>query len=184
MGNFKGSINLMQLLGAKVVSMEVNGKPMNCVCIPVGWNDIHVTADKTTNQPNGAYLNIRGWGTSPKFRQACEANNTDKEGYIAPSHQLSASYTEDFQKAAVASAEARLRGDEKFMAENPSEEEIKKQASYAVSNKSRIGTLTPLERKEPEAYTGQAAPAQGVGEFVPPTVDADGNVLPGADLPF
>ena len=184
MGNFKGSINLMQLMGAKVVSMEINGKPMNCVCIPTGWNDIRVTADKATNQPNGAYLNLRGWGTSPKFRQACEKNNADKEGYVAPSHQLHNSYSEEFQKAAIASAEARLRGDEEFMAKNPSEEDIKKQASYAVNDKSRIGTVTPLERKEPEAFAGQAAPAQGVGGWTPPAVDAEGNVLPGDDLPF
>ena len=183
MENFKGNINLMQFVGAKVVSMEVNGALMNCVCIPVVWNDIHVTADKTTNQPNGAYLNIRAWGTAAKFRQACEANNTDKEGYVAPSHQLSISYSEKFQKDAVAAAEKRLRKDEEFMAKNLSEEEIQKQALYAVNNKSRFGTLTPLERQQPETYTGQAAPAQGVGEWTPPT-ENDENSQQIDDLPF
>lgn len=27
---------------------------MNCICIPAAWNDIHVTANKSANQPNEA----------------------------------------------------------------------------------------------------------------------------------
>ncbi|MDD3037946.1 hypothetical protein [Bacteroides sp.] len=184
MGNYKGSINLMQLMGAKVVSMEVNGKPMNCVCIPVGWNDIAVTADKTTNEPNGAFLNLRGWETGANFRKACEERNTDKEGYVAPSHQISVSYTESFQEAAQKSAEARLRNNAEFMKNNPTDDDIKKQAKYDVSNKSRVGTLTPLERQQPTAYAGQSPAAQVAGQWTPPTVDAEGHVIPGDDLPF
>ncbi len=183
MGNFKGNINLMQLVGAQIVSMEVNGKSMNCVCIPVAWNDIYLTADRTANQPNGAYLNLRAWATGIKYRQTCEVNNADREGYVAPSHQLSVSYSENFQKAANTAAETRLRNDKEFMAKNLPEEEIKKQALYAVSNKSRIGTLTPLERHQPEVYTGQANPAQGVGEWTPPVTDEE-NTQPSDDLPF
>lgn len=183
MGNLKGNINLMQLVGAQVVSMEVSGKSMNCICIPVAWNDIYLTADRTANQPNGAYLNIRAWGTSAKFRQVCEANNTDREEYVAPSHQVSVSYSENFQKAAVAAAETRLRNNKEFMEKNLPDEEIKKQAHYAVSNKSRIGTLTPLERQQPETYAGQAKPAQGVSEWIPSMTDGD-NTQPSDDLPF
>lgn len=183
MRNFKGNINLMQLVGAKVVSMEVNGKSMNCVCIPAAWNDIYLSADKATNEPNGAYLNIRAWGTGVKYRQVCEANNADKEGYIAPSHQISTSYSEQFQKDAVAAAENRLRKNEELMAKNLPEEEIKKKALYTVSNKSRIGTLTPLEPQQPEAYTGKAAPAQGISEWIPPMEDSEDSQSKD-DLPF
>lgn len=184
MGHFKGSINLMQLLGTSVVSMEVSGKTMNCIVIPADYNDISVTVDKTTNQPNGAYLNFRLWETNAKFRQSCVERNSDKEGYIAPSHHFSNSYRELFQKNAEASAERRLRADEEFMKKERTDEQIKNEAKYAVNNKAQIGTVTPLERQQPIAFTGQAAPATASGAFVAPTVDKDGNTLPPEDLPF
>ncbi len=176
----KSSIDLLALVGAELISVEKNGRKVNCVCVPVDYNCISVTANKDTGMPNHAYLNMREWEVSAKFREACMKNHEGEDGYVAPSHQISVSYTEDFEKAARASAEKRLRGDEQFMARGLSDDEIKKEAAYAVSNKARIGYVTPMRRQEPSAYSGTAPQAQGVSTYVPPT----GEVNPGNDLPF
>lgn len=183
MGSFRGSINLLSLLGAEVVSMEVNGKVRNVVAIPVGWNDITVTMNETTQKPNAAYLNLRAWETNDAYKKACVEKNADKEGYIAPSHNMQVSYSETFQENAQKAATARLIKDETFMAKSPTEEAIAQQAKYDVSNKSRIGTLTPLARKQPAQYTGQATQTSA-GAWVAPAAGQDGHVNPDEDLPF
>lgn len=179
MANFKGSVDLLKLNGAQVVTIEVNGKPQTVVAIPTGWNDIAVTSD-TEGKPKGAYLNLRAWETNEKFRKACLERDPEQE---PPTHQIQVSYREEFQNAAQLAAEKRLRADDSYMAKNPSEEDILKEAKYAVSNKSRIGTLTAMVKKEAPAYTGQA-PVAATGAWAPPAVDENGNVNPGDDLPF
>lgn len=176
--NQKSSIDLLGLVGAQVKSDVINGKPVNLIVIPVAWNDISVTVD-TNGTPNHAYLNMREWETNEKFRKACEANHAGEEDYIAPSHQISVSYSEEFEKAAIASAEKRLRADATFMAKNPTDEDIKREARYAVSNKARIGYVTPLKRREPTAYQGVAPAMQATGAYIPTT-----EAQPGDDLPF
>lgn len=176
--NQKSSIDLLGLVGAQVKSDVINGKPVNLIVIPVAWNDISVTVD-TNGTPNHAYLNMREWETNEKFRKACEANHAGEEDYIAPSHQISVSYSEEFEKAAIASAEKRLRADATFMSKNPTDEDIKREARYAVSNKARIGYVTPLKRREPTAYQGVAPAMQATGAYIPTT-----EAQPGDDLPF
>lgn len=178
--NQKSSIDLLALVGAELMSVEKNGKRMNGVFIPVDYNCIGVTADKNTGVPNHAYLNMREWETSAKFRDVCVQNHQGEDGYMPPSHQIAVSYTEDFETAARASAEKRLRADKEFMKKKPSEEDIKREAAYAVSNKARIGYVTPLKRQEPAAFTGIAQAAAGTGAYVPPA----GEVDPTDDLPF
>jgi len=179
MANLKGSVDLLKLLGAKVVSIEVNGKPQTVVAIPTGWNDIKVTADDQGNA-KAAYLNLRAWETKDNFRKACLERDPEQE---PPTHQLQVSYTEAFDNKAKLAAEKRLRADAEYMAKNPSEEDILKEAKYSVSNKSRIGTLTAMPKKEAPAFAGQA-PAAAAGEWKPPAVDENGHVIPGDDLPF
>lgn len=178
--NFKGSINLMQLIGAEIRSMEIAGAVRNVVVIPVDWNNIAITIDKDMQKPNAAYMNLRAWETNNKFRQTCIEHNADKEGYVPPTHQLQNSYSPVFQEAAQKTVEARLRRDDKYMAENPSDDEIKTRARNEVSNKSRVGTLTPLSRKQPQTYTGQAE-AVVAGNWQPSTAEQSGTV---DDLPF
>lgn len=177
--NNKSSIDLLALVGAQLMSVEINGKKVNAVVVPTAWNDISVTADKTTGLPNHAYLNMREWETSQKFKDACMQNHLGETDYVAPSHQIAVSYTTDFEQKAVAAAEKRLRADATFMAKNPSEEDIKKEAKYAVANKSRIGYVTPLKPAAAPAYTGAAQTAQGIGAYTP-----NNEVSPEDDLPF
>lgn len=178
--NNQSSIDLLALMGAQLRSVEINGKPQNCVIIPVHWNCVKVTENKETHLPNHAYLNMREWETSQKYKDACMERNADKEGYVPPSHQISVSYTEEFEKAARLSAEKRLRSDSDYMSGHPSDEDIEREAKYAVSNKARIGFVTPLKRMEQPIFTGRAKSAQGVGDYAP----FDGEVNPGDDLPF
>lgn len=176
--NYRSSIDLLDLVGARVQSTVVDGKTVNAIIIPTDWNDIKVTMKD--GAPSHAFLNKREWETSQKFREACMNNHKDDPDYVAPSHQISVAYSQEFEERAIASAERRLRADAEFMARGLSDEEIKKEAKYAVSNKSRIGYMTPLKRAEPVMYTGVAPAAQVVGEYVPPT----GEVEVGDDLPF
>lgn len=176
--NNKASIDLMSLVGAQVQSAVINGKTVNAIVIPVAWNDISVTQD-TNGNPNHAYLNLREWQTNDKFRQACEANHQGEEDYVAPSHTIAVSYREEFEKAAIASAVKRLKGDATFMAKNPTEDDIQAQARIDVRNRQRIGYVTPLKRTEPAAYAGTAPAMQGAGAYIPTT-----EAQPGDDLPF
>lgn len=177
--NNKASFDYLKLLGAEVRSVEVNGKPMNCVVIPVAWNGIKVTADSTTGKPSAATQYLREWETNQKYKEACIANNTDKPDYMPPSHHIAVSYSEELEKAYKRRIEARLRADEKFMATNPTEDDIKKKVSYELSNQTRIGTVTPMKRQEAPVYTG-TAPTATTGAYVPPPAE----VNPGDDLPF
>lgn len=181
MSHMRGSINLMQFVGAELRSMEIAGKSRNVVVIPVDFNDISVTCNKETGEPNAAFVNLRAWETNEKFRSVCVERNKDKEGYTPPSHQLSVSYGEDFQKVAEMVAERRLRGTEKFMSCNPSDEEVKKAARYEVSNKQRIGMLHPMEPQPAQTFKG-IAPQTTSEAYIPPT-DAN-HATPDDDLPF
>lgn len=185
MSHLKGGINLMQFAGAELRSMEINGKLQNVVVIPVAYNNINVTCHKETGTLNGAYINVRGWMTNEKFRNACMERNASIQGYEPPSHQLSLSFTEEFTNAAFAAAERRLRATESFMKDKPTDEDIAKAARIEVKNKLRIGTLTPLESSPAPTYTG-SAPSATTGGYVASPGGDGGSVVPSDldDLPF
>lgn len=178
--NGKSSFDYLKLQGAQVLSLEINGKKMNCVVIPVDYNGISVTADKTTGQPNAAFQNLREWETSQKFKDACIANNTDKPDYIAPSHSIEVSYPEKLEEAYKKRHEELVRKDEKFMATSPTEEAIKQEANNRYRRQLRIGYVTPLKKAEPQPFMGAAQSAGNTGAYVPPLAE----VNPGDDLPF
>lgn len=178
--NNKASIDYLKLMGAQVMSVAINGKPMNCVVIPCAWNGITVTADEKTGQPRSAFQNLREWETSQKYRAACLDNHKDEEGYQAPSHQISVSYSEELENAYKKRIEERLRADATFMATNPTDEDIKSKVSIEVRNQTRIGYVTPLKKAEPQPFMGAAQSAGNTGAYVPPPTE----VNPGDDLPF
>lgn len=178
--NNKASIDYLKLMGAQVMSVEVNGKRMNCVVIPCAWNGISVTADEKTGQPRSAFQNLREWETSAKYRQACLDNHKDEEGYQAPSHQISVSYSEELDNAYKRRIEERLRADAAFMATNPTDDDIKAKVTIELRNQLRIGYVTPLKRAEAPAYAGSAPVAQNVSDWSPASAEANVD----DDLPF
>lgn len=176
--NNKASIDYLKLMGAQVMSVEINGKKQNCVVIPCAWNGINVIADKTTGQPKSAFQNLYENETSAKYREICVENHKDEEGYLPPSHQIAVAYPEELRNAYKKRIEERLRADKEFMATNPSEDQIKQQVGYKLTDQSRIGYVTPIKRQEPQPYT-EAAPVASVAAYVPTE-----EVQPGDDLPF
>lgn len=178
--NSKSSFDYLKLQGAQVMSVAINGKPMNCVVIPISYNGISVTADKDTGQPNAAFQNLREWETSQKFKEACIANHQGEADYMPPSHQISVSYPQDLEDAYKKRYEELVRKDEKYMAGNPSEDDIKKEASNRLRNQQRIGYVTPLKRADAQVYNGQAPAAGTTGAYVAPPAE----VNPEDDLPF
>ena len=181
MSSYRAGADLLKMVGARVVSMDVNGKAENFICIPARFNDITINADNE-GRPKSAFLNFNLWATNENFRKACLARNAEKENYQAPSHELSVSYSEDFQAAACRSAEKRLRANAEFMAKNPSEEDIKKQARWDVSNRSRFGFATPIQPKAAPTYQKTAPAAPAMGGYQAPSTDQP--VAPEDDLPF
>lgn len=180
MQNFKGSINLLSLVGSKLASMEIEGKQRNVVVVPVDWNDIFVSASQDGSKPTGAYLNLRAWPVGNKYRQTCMERNAGKENYTAPTHQLQVSYGKSLQTAAERAVTKKLKNDPDFMKTNPSEEDISREARNRVNNRSRIGTLTPLDMKPIEFSA--TAPSSSFGEYA--ANPQQGPVSPDDDLPF
>lgn len=178
--NYSQSIDLLKFVGAQVASVKIQGKKRNCIIIPAEWNEITITQDDQ-GRPSGAWSNLRNWEASKNYVQACKENHKEDENYRAPSHQTAIGYSQEFREKAEKAAYERLAKDPQH-AGKP-EDELKKMARYAVNDKTRIGTMTALEPKQPQAFTGQAT-AVGTTDWVPPTVDENGNVMPGDDLPF
>lgn len=179
MSNAKASMDYLKLVGAQVKSVDINGKMMNCVVIPVDWNGIKVRHDAEADKITSATQYTREWTTNQKFRDACMANHQGDPDYVAPSHQISVSYPEELEKAYLARHEALVRKDERFMATNPTEEAIKQEAKNRLSNQTRIGYVTPIKPREAPVFTGDA-PVATTGAYVPPATE----VQPGDDLPF
>lgn len=178
--NYKGSIDYLKLIGAQVMSVDINGKKMNCVVIPCDWNGIRVTADKETGKPRAAYQNIAERTYNQKYIDSCIANHQGEEGYVAPSHEVRVSYPKELREAYVKRQTEFLRADKEYMATNPTNEDIERKAGTMVSNRSSIGNITPIPEKEAPTYTA-TAPAATTGAYVPPTTD---EVSPGDELPF
>lgn len=178
--NYSQSIDLLKFIGATVASVEIQGKKRNCIIIPAGWNEITITQDDK-GRPSGAWANLRNWEASKNYVQACKENHKDDENYRAPSHQTSISFSKDFREKAEKAAYESLAKDSQHAGKN--EDELKKLARYAVNDKTRIGSMTPLEPKQQQPFTGQAA-SVGAADWVPPTTDENGNVMPDDDLPF
>ena len=99
---------------------------------------------------------------------------------MPPSHQISVSYPQDLEEAYKKRYEELIRKDEKYMAGNPSEDDIKKEASNRLRNQQRIGYVTPLKRADAQVYNGQAPAAGTTGAYVAPPAE----VNPEDDLPF
>ena len=181
MANLSTSIDMLKLKGARILSIEIDGKPMNCMVYPLSWNDQKVLVDEA-GVPTHCYFDMMQWETNENFRKACLERNADRENYVAPSHEVQVSYSKDFREAACKAAEKRLRADAAFMANNPSEEDIKKKAVYAVNDAARVGYSTPRTPKAPAAMTAAAPAAPKVSGYKAP--DANAPVQPEDDLPF
>ena len=179
MSNQSTTFNYLKLRGACIRSVEIQqGKVMNCVVIPIEWNDIFVPVPEQ-GAPTVASSRLSHFGVHENFRQKCINDHPNDPNYIPPSHNVQISYSEEFRNKAIDLTVKRVKEDAAFMAKNPSEEDIRKEAGYRVSNGSRVGYTYPMRKSTPSTYSS-AAPIANTGAYTPPAMDAS---IPD-DLPF
>lgn len=192
--NYRQSINLMLLRGAQLCSATINGQKVNVVMIPVQENHISVTVDPQTRQPKDAYLNLIADEPGNAYYDKILRENPKAN---IPSHMLYNNPLPDARKRLDALMEQKLRNDAKYMATNPTDEEIAKQARYHVRRALYIGRAYSLGQQNefrgtaPQADTSAYQPTGqegGVQQAVPQdngqAQRLTSNINPGDDLPF
>ena len=177
MSAFRMSLKLLALKKASVVSVPIDGKPMNCVVIPCAYNDISIT-QKEDGTIDNAYLNMSCWPYPQKYIDTCIQSNRDKDNYTPPSHEVQVNYSEDFKEKATAAAKIRILKEAAAKGETIEEDQLAQQAKNALRAACRIGQMTEIRPKEAAPFTGQAPSAGNVAAYVPEEVS------PTDDLPF
>lgn len=177
MSAFRMSLKLLALKKASVVSVPIDGKPMNCVVIPCAYNDISIT-QKEDGTIDNAYLNMSCWPYPQKYIDTCVQSNRDKDNYTPPSREVQVNYGEDFREKAIAAAKMRIMKEAAAKGETIEEDQLTQQAKYAIREASRVGQLTEIRPREAAPFTGQAPTAGSVAAYVPEEVS------PMDDLPF
>lgn len=153
--NYRQSINLMQLRDAKLLQVEINGRKVNAVVIPVQDNHISVTVDPQTRQPNAAYLNLIADEPGNAYYDKILRENPKA---TLPSHMLYNNPMPDARKRLDALMEQKLRNDANYMATNPTNEDIAKRAHYDVRRTLYVGRAYSLG--QPNEFRGSAPQAE------------------------
>lgn len=153
--NYRQSINLMQLRDAKLLQVEINGRKVNAVVIPVQENHISVTVDQQTRQPNAAYLNLIADEPGNAYYDKILRENAKA---TLPSHMLYNNPMPEVRKRLDALMEQKLRNDANYMATNPTNEEIAKRAHYDVRRTLYVGRAYSLG--QPNEFRGSAPQAE------------------------
>ena len=153
--NYRQSINLMQLRDAKLLQVEINGRKVNAVVIPVQENHISVTVDQQTRQPNAAYLNLIADEPGNAYYDKILRENAKA---TLPSHMLYNNPMPEARKRLDALMEQKLRNTPEYMATNPTNEEIAKRAHYDVRRTLYVGRAYSLG--QPNEFRGSAPQAE------------------------
>lgn len=192
--NYRQSINIMLLRGAQLCSATINGQKVNVVMIPVQENHISVTVDPQTRQPKDAYLNLIADEPGNAYYDKILRENPKAS---LPSHMLYNNPLPDARKRLDALMEQKLRNDAKYMATNPTDEEIAKQAHYHVRRALYLGRAYSLGQQNefrgtaPQADTSAYQPTGQEGSVQQAVQQDNGqaqrltsNINLGDDLPF
>lgn len=201
--NYRLSINLLKLQGAQLSSVNLGGRNVNCVILPIEPNHISVTADQQTRQPNGAYFNLLCDEPGNAYYNKLLQENPKAK---MPSHMVYVNPMPDARKRLEVIREQQLRNDTEYMATNPTADDITKRSRYDVKRTLHIGRayeLTPTNEYHGQAPAIQTAAYQSTGQeqtphqqgytpqqqgYVqqpqPPYERPTSNVNPGDDLPF
>ena len=203
--NYRLSINLLKLQGAQLSSVNLGGRNVNCVILPIEPNHISVTADQQTRQPNGAYFNLLCDEPGNAYYNKLLQENPKAK---MPSHMVYVNPMPDARKRLEVIREQQLRNDPDYMATNPTAEDITRRARYDVKRTMQIGRayeLTTANEYHGQAPAIQANAYQPTGQeqanqqqqamqqapqqaYAPqpqsPYERPTSNVNPGDDLPF
>lgn len=181
MASFSGNIDLMKLKGAKLLSMEDNGKPRNYICVPLDINEISVVENNQTHEQM-ARLRVNIWPYNDAYgnaiRQKALQRGDDPNKVDIPSHEMTVNYSPGFVKAyAKAVAKKVIDADggkhPEWASQDPTDENtalykaVRNRMNYRISN-------LYLRTAQPTQQQGFAAPmAQGVGGYTAPQPNDD-----------
>lgn len=202
MASFYGTIDLLKLKGAKLLSgLDDKHPQMNWVCVPcVNYSGVEVRKHHNDDGFSATFP-INLWPVSEKYRQAVIANKQsrgdDISNYNPPSHQVEVGYSQEFRQKAMDAAQKRILSEHPDWKDNPAHERELKNAVYDAV-RVRLGNITArIDRSQQQSSWGnnynsgytQAPAATGAQQWNPPTVDDQGNEMPAYnpeddDLPF
>lgn len=193
MASFYGTIDLMKIKGAKVLSgLDEKHPKMNYVCIPC----VNYSGVELKSGDNGTYratLPINLWPLPESYRQKAIASRAsrgeDVTNFNPPSHGAEVNYTQEFREKALETAKKRILTEHPDWKDAPEhEKELKNEMFNAVRIK--LGNIyAHVAQPQQPTYTQQPVMPQATG-WQPPTVDANGNPDPlglpvdDDDLPF
>lgn len=192
--NFYGSIDLLKLKGARLLSgIDQKNPKMNFVCIPVVNYSGVALQQARDGHGYRAQLQVNMWALPDSYRQKAVQNRMsrgeDVSTYNPPSHSLEVNYTEEFRARAMEAAKKRILKEHPDWENNPQHEKELTNAIYDAV-RIKLGNITASM----SAYTQQSsapvatAAAQPPTDYIPPQTDANGNPLDdsyqGDDLPF
>lgn len=193
--NFYGTIDLLKLKGAKLLSgLDEKNPRMNFVCIPiVNYSGVSLQQGHD-GQGFRAQLQVNLWSLPDSYRQKAIQNRMsrgeDVSTYNPPSHSLEVNYKQDFREKAMEAARKRILREHPDWENNPEHaQELKNAVSDAVRIKlgNITASLSSYTQQQPQAPQA-AAPAQAPQDYIPPQCDANGNPMEvnnqDDDLPF
>lgn len=195
MASFYGSIDLLKLKGARLLSgIDEKHPQMNFVCIPiVNYSGVSLQQNRDGSGFR-AQLPVNLWPVSDRYRQIVIQNKIsrgeDVNGYNPPSHQMEVSYPQEFREKAMEAAKKRILTEHPDWKDSPEhEKELKNEIYNAV--RIRLGNITAhiaQQYQQTAQPTQAAAPSQPPLDYVPPQYDNNGNPIDesyeGDDLPF
>lgn len=184
MANFNANLDLMKLRGAQFVTVEQpeTGRKIQCVAVPVEWNDIKVQESRQQAGQWTASLRLNLWQTSERYLAAIRQRALERgeEPRQMPSHTVEVNYSEQFESRAREAAKKRILGEHPEWQSNPdlADPDYNKDLRNAIFDavRTRIGTAyaqIPRSERQPAAQQ-PAAPQYGAataGQWTPPTVD-------------
>lgn len=174
--NYRISLNLMRLRGAKLCSVTLDGKPVNCLVVPVQDNHISVTVDPKTRQPKDAYFNLLADAPSDAYYDKVLHENPNAK---LPRHMVYNNPSQESRKRMEKHMEQKLRNDQQYMAQHPSDDDIAKRAKYGLRNELYLGRAYSLEAQN--EYRGSAPKAE-TGDYQPTKEEMNQQQQPSATV--
>lgn len=201
MASFGCELDLMGMIGAQYATIKdaKTGKDLPCVCIPVGYNEIHCWQDKQGVQHAGVKINM--WpvskGIADWWRQKRVTAGEQITMYNIPTHRVELNLSDEYRQKLANRAKQVLLEQHKEDWNTPElqNENSNKDLSNQMYRMSHYDLCSSVWMHQPKNQPMGGAPmpqaaAAPVAQATAwtPNFDADGNMAGGAaapdDLPF
>lgn len=197
MATFSGQLDLMALIGAKLLEGIDSDAPKRAyICIPLDWNQIKVSVDKqgTTHVNMDIYMGPASKGIVKWWEKNRIQAGEPITVYNVPSHRISLSLTQEYREKLVDRAKALYFAQHSDLNPDTLTEQQQQELKAFVGNKSNITLCSSVWMHEPKGQLADSpvpkAQAAAPMTWKPSTqLDADGNPLQTSgnnedDLPF